>query len=138
MKSHTQTKIFSATRETVFAFLSDIRNLPKWATGFAKELKEIDGAYKVVTPQGEIFFHMESNAGTGTIDMYGGPTKEQMAYFPSRVLAMPENKSAYTFTNFQWPGIPEEVFAAQNGTLAEEFENIRKHVEERELHGEAE
>jgi len=56
----------------VFAFLSDIRNLPKWATGFAKELKDIDGEYKVVTPQGEIFFRMESDAGTGIIDMFGG------------------------------------------------------------------
>jgi len=129
MNSHTQTQIFSATKETVFAFLSEIQNLPKWATGFAKELKDTDGEYKVVTPQGEIFFCMESDAGTGVIDMYGGPTKEQMAYFPSRVLSMPENKSAYMFTNFQWPGIPEEVFAAQNGTLVEEYENIRKHVE---------
>jgi len=131
MNSHTQVQVFSATKETVFAFLSNIQNLPKWATGFAKELKEIDGEYKVVTPQGEIFFRMESNAGTGIIDMYGGPTKEQMAYFPSRVIATPENKSAYMFTNFQWPGIPDEVFAAQNGTLVEEFENIIKQVETR-------
>jgi len=129
MNSHTQTQIFSATKETVFAFLSEIQNLPKWATGFAKELKNIDGEYKVVTPQGEIFFRMESDAGTGVIDMYGGPTKKQMAYFPSRVLAMPESKSAYMFTNFKWPGIPEEMFVAQNETLVEEFENIRKHVE---------
>jgi len=129
MNSHTQTQIFLATKETVFAFLSEIQNLPKWATGFAKELKDVDGEYKVVTPQGEIFFRMESDVGTGVIDMYGGPTKEKMAYFPSRVLSMPENKSAYMFTNFQWPGIPEDVFTVQNVTLVEEFENIRKHVE---------
>ena len=131
MNSHTQSQVFSATKEKVFAFLSDIQNLPKWATGFAKELKEISGEYKVVTPQGEIFFRMESDAKTGIIDMYGGPTKEQMAYFPSRVIAMPEDKSAYIFTNFQWQGIPDEVFAAQNKTLTEEFENIRKQVETR-------
>ena len=129
MKSHTQVQVFSASKETVFSFLSDIRNLPKWATGFAKELKEIDGEYKVVTPQGEIFFRMELDSKTGIIDMYGGPTKEQMAYFPSRVLEMPGGGSAYIFTNFQWPGIPEEIFTIQNETLVEEFENIKKHVE---------
>jgi len=129
MKSHTQIQVFSATKEAVFSFLSDIRNLPKWATGFAKELKEVNGEYKVLTPQGEIFFRMELDAKTGTIDMYGGPTKEQMAYFPSRVIAMPEDKSAYIFTNFQWSGIPDEAFAVQNKTLIEEFENIRKQVE---------
>ncbi len=92
MRSHTQVQVFSASKETVFSFLSDIRNIPKWATGFAKELKEIDGEYKVITPQGEIFFRMESDSKTGTIDMYAGPTKEQMAYFPSRVITMPEDK----------------------------------------------
>jgi len=131
MRSHTQVQVFSATKETVFSFLSDIRNLPKWATGFAKELKEIDGEYKVVTPQGEIFFRMESDSKTGIIDMYGGPIKEQMAYFPSRVVTMPEDKCAYIFTNFQWPGIPDEMFTAQNKTLIEEFENIRQQVETR-------
>ncbi len=129
MKSHTQTQVFSATKETTFAFLSDIHNLIKWATGFAKELKKVDGKYKVVTPQGEIYFRIESDKETGVIDMYGGPTEEQMAYFPSRVLDIPNEMSAYTFMNFQWAGIPDEVFSAQNDTLVEEFENIKRYVE---------
>jgi len=129
MNSHSKTQIFLATKETVFSFLSDIQNLPKWATGFAKELKDIGGDFKVVTPQGEIFFRMVSDADTGIIDMFGGPEKDQMAYFPSRVLEISEHKSAYTFINFQWPGIPDETFSVQNETLVEEFENIRKHVE---------
>ena len=128
MKSYTQTQVFSATKETVYAFLSDIQNLTKWATGFAKELKEVDGKYKVVTPQGEIFFRMELNPEAGVIDMYGGPTEDQMSYFPSRVVALPDDNSAYVFTNFQWAGIPDEIFAMQNETLTEEFENIRQNV----------
>ncbi len=129
MNSYTKTQVFAANKETVFAFLSDIQNLTKWATGFAKELKEVDGEYKVVTPQGEICFQMESDEKTGVIDMYGGPTKDQMAYFPSRVIALPDGNSAYQFTNFQWPSIPDEMFATQNETLTEEFENIRQQVE---------
>ena len=129
MNSYTQTQVFSATKETVFAFLSDVRNLVKWATAFAKELKEVDGKYKVTTPQGEIYFRMESDAKTGVIDMYGGPTEDQMAHFPSRVIALPSGDSAYQFTNFQWPSVPDEMFTAQNETLIEEFENIRQQVE---------
>ena len=129
MNSYTKTQVFAANKETLFAFLSDIQNLTKWATGFAKELKVVDGEYKVVTPLGEIYFYMEADEKTGVIDMYGGPTKDQMAYFPSRVMALPDGRSVYQFTNFQWPGIPDEMFAAQNETLAEEFENIRQHVE---------
>ncbi len=129
MNNHTQTKIYSAAKETVFAFLSDIQNLPKWATGFAKEVKSVEGKYKVLTPQGEIFFRMESDEKTGIIDMYGGSTEDQMAYFPSRVITMPEGKCAYIFTSFQWPGLPDEIFISQNETLIEEFENIGKWVE---------
>jgi len=129
LNNHTQIKIYSATKGRVFSFLSNIQNLPKWATGFAKEVKSFGGKYKVLTPQGEIFFRMESDEKTGIIDMYAGPTENQMAYFPSRVIAMPEGKCAYIFTNFQWPGIPDEIFSSQNETLIEEFENIGKYVE---------
>ena len=129
MNSHTQTRVFSATKEAVFAFLSDIQNLPKWATGFAKEMKRVDGKHKVVTPQGEMFFRLDSNESTGIVDMFAGPAEDQMACFPSRVIALPGGNSAYTFTNFQWPGIPDDVFAVQNETLDEEFEVLAKQVE---------
>ena len=130
MNSHTQTKVFSATKETVFSFLSDIQNLTKWATGFAKDVKSVEGKYKVITPQGEeVFFRMETDEKSGIIDMYIGPKEGQMAYFPGRVMEISKNKSAYSFTNIQYRGISDEVFAAINKTLIEEFENIRKHVE---------
>ncbi len=125
MNSHTQTQVFSVTKETLFAFLSDIQNLPKWATGFALEVKDVDGKCKVVTPEGEIFFRMESDVKTGIIDMYCGSTEDQLAYFPSRVLALADGNSAYHLSNFQWPDVTDEMFATENKTLAEEFENIR-------------
>ncbi len=129
MNSYTKTQAFDASKEVVFSFLSDIQNLTKWATGFAKELKEVDGEHKVVTPQGEIYFRLELDEKMGVIDMYGGPTKEKMAYFPSRVIALPNGSCAYQFTNFQWAGVPDEMFSTQNETLTEEFENIRQQVE---------
>ena len=129
MKSHTQTQTFTASKETVFTFLSDIQNLPKWATGFAQAVKEVDGKFKVITPDGEIFFRMESDIQTGIIDMYCGDSEDEMAYFPSRVISLPDGNSAYHITNFQWPGITDEMFATENEILAEEFKNIRQLVE---------
>ncbi len=129
MNSHTQTQVFSATKESLFAFLSDVQNLPKWATSFALELKEADGKCKVVTPDGEIFYQMESDIDTGIIDIYCGATEDEMVYFPSRVVALPDGNSAYHLTNFQWPDVTDEMFATENKTLAEEFENIRQQLE---------
>ncbi len=129
MNSHTQTQVFSASNQTLFSFLSDIQNLPKWATAFAQEVKVVDGKHKVVTPDGEIFFQIDSDINTGIIDMRCGPEEDQLAYFPSRVISLPGGMSAYHITNFQWPGVTDDMFVAENNELAEEFENIRKHVE---------
>jgi len=129
MNSHTQTQVFSASKQTLFRFLADIQNLPKWATAFALEVKVVDGKHKVVTPEGEIFFQIDSDINTGIIDMHCGAEENQLAYFPSRVINLPDGMSAYHITNFQWPGVTDEMFVAENNELAEEFENIKLHVE---------
>jgi len=129
MKSHTQTQTFTVSKQTLFTFLSNIQNLPKWATGFAREVKEVDRKFKVVTPDGEIFFRMESDINTGIIDMYCGDSENELAYFPSRVIDLPGDNSAFHITNFQWPGITDEMFETENAILAEEFENIKQLLE---------
>jgi hypothetical protein len=61
--------------------------------------------------------------------MYGGRSEDGMAYWPSRVVALGPAKSAYIFTNFHWPGVPDEAFARQCDGLAHEFANVRRIVE---------
>ena len=56
--------------------------------------------------------------------MYAGPTKDQMAVFPTRVVALPDGRSAYTFTMFQAPDMPDELFDSQFASLKREFRNI--------------
>jgi hypothetical protein len=38
---------------------------------------------------------------TGVIAMYAGPTKDEMAIFPTRVVGLPGGASAFVFTLFQ-------------------------------------
>ena len=62
MKSSTHTLTVRASKDRTFDFLSRIENLPKWATLFCKELKPMAGGrYKVITPQGEIFFRIDGD-----------------------------------------------------------------------------
>ncbi len=82
MRSETVTTVLDADSETVFSYLANIENLPKWATEFARELKRERGDYKVVNGLGEFFFAIDADPGTGVVDMYAGPDKEQMAVFP--------------------------------------------------------
>jgi hypothetical protein len=129
MKTSTHTKALPTSKEDTFAFLSNIENLPKWATIFCQGLKtDSKGRQKVMTPGGELFFKIKANEETGTIDMYGGPTEEQMAYWPARVVERPGAGSLFIFTAMQYPGMSDQDFEGQCNGLKAEFEELSKHL----------
>ena len=126
MRSETVTTVLPAPKEEVFAYLAEIENLPRWATEFARELKVENGRHKVVNGLGEFFFAIEADEATGVIDMRAGPTESEMALFPTRVVGLPDGRSAFTFTMFQGPGSSDELFESQHASLVREFENIER------------
>src|SRR2546430_1327666 len=90
-------------------------------------LCERDGHdYKAVNGLGEFYFDIRADAATGVIDMFAGPTKDQMAVFPTRAVPLPDGHTAYSFTMFQTPAMPDELFEAQHQSLRREFANIEK------------
>ena len=124
MRSETVTTVLPVPRERVFKYMSDIRNLPEWATEFARELREEDGEYRVVNNLGEFVFEIRADERTGVIDMYAGPSRDQLAVFPTRAVALPDGRTSYSFTMFQARGMPDELFESQHASLKREFENI--------------
>jgi hypothetical protein len=124
MRSETVTTVLPVSQKRVFEYLSDIRNLPEWATEFARELREEDGEYRVVNNLGEFLFEIHADERTGVIDMYAGPSRDQLAVFPTRAVALPDGRTSYSFTMFQGPGMPDELFESQHASLKREFENI--------------
>jgi len=130
MKTSTHTLTLDAPKQRTFDFLSRIENLPKWATLFCRRLEAVAaGQYKVVTPQGEIFFRIEGDAQTGVIDMYGGPNETALAHWPTRVISLGNDQSMFIFTALQYPGISDSDFATQCRGLEQEFPHIKAYVE---------
>ena len=125
MINRTVTAVLDAPSDEVFDYLSRIENLPEWATEFAQELKYEDGQAKVVNGLGEFYFRIDADVKTGVIDMYAGPSEQELALFPTRVVALGDSKSAYSFTMFKAPGMPDELFESQYESLRREFDNIR-------------
>jgi hypothetical protein len=120
------TTVLDADPRTVFDWMADIENLPTWATEFARALRHEDGRYKVVNGLGEFFFSIKADRDTGVIDMFAGPTEDQMAVFPTRAVALPDGRCAYTFTMFQAPGMPDELFESQHASLERELVNVER------------
>jgi hypothetical protein len=125
VRSETVTTVLDAPAAEVFEYLSRIDNLPEWADEFARELRWEDGEAIVRNGLGEFVFRIAADPRTGVIDMLAGPTPDELAIFPARVLELPGGRAAFTFTMFQAPDMPDEVFEAQHASLAREFENIR-------------
>jgi len=126
MRSATVTTVLRASQQEVFEYMADIEHLPEWATEFARELRRDGADVKVVNGLGEFFFAIRADAASGVIDMFAGPTKDAMAIFPTRAVALPDGRTAYTFTMFQAPGMPDELFDAQLASLRREFVNIER------------
>jgi hypothetical protein len=131
MKTSTHTLPLDAPASRAFAFLSNIDNLPKWATMFCRQLiRDERGTHRVLTPDGEIFFKIVADEKTGVIDMFGGPSEDRMAHWPARVVERPGHGSLFIFTAMQYPGVSDEAFATQCEGLQQEFAHVREFVEQ--------
>jgi hypothetical protein len=53
---------------------------------------------------GEFFFEIRADPSSGVIDMLAGPSEDALALFPSRVVALADGGSAFTFTIHHVPG----------------------------------
>jgi hypothetical protein len=125
MRSATVTAVLEARAEDVFEYLSAIENLPEWATEFARELRWEEDEAIVRNGLGEFVFRISADPETGVIDMLAGPTPDTLSLFPTRVVALPGSRSAFSFTMFQQPGMPDELFESQHASLERELENVR-------------
>jgi hypothetical protein len=125
MINRTVTCVLEAPRDTVFAFFAEVENLPLWATDFARTLTREDGRVRVTNGLGEFLVWFDADPQTGVIDIHAGPTEQDMALFPTRVVALGPARSAYSFTMFKQAGMPDELFESQRASLEREFANIR-------------
>jgi hypothetical protein len=126
VRSETVTTVLPAPRDAVFDYIANIENLPLWATEFARELKREGDDYKVINGLGEFYLSIHADPDSGVIDMFAGPTKEAMAVFPTRAVSLPDGRTAYSFTMFQPPDMPDELFESQHQSLQREFANIAR------------
>ncbi len=129
MNTKTIAVSLNAPKDKVFSYISDIENLPKWATNFCKDLKKEGSDYKITSCDGEMYFRFDTNKDTGVVDMTAGPSKEEMASWPARVVGLHDNTSVFIVTAVQFPDVPDDIFEMQVNSTYEEFENIRQAVE---------
>lgn len=125
MRSDTQTVTLPAGHTEVYDFLSNPENLPQWAVGFCRSIRRESGRWLVDTGHGEVPMRYTTDATLGVIDFHFSPAPEVEAVARSRVVPNGAG-TEYLFSQFQTPGMPDEVFEAQRSTLADELEVLRR------------
>ncbi len=128
MRSDTKTVSVAANTDKVLNFLADPRNLPRWAVGFAKEVRNHDGRWIVSTGGGEMGIRIESDRRSGAVDFFLSPAPGVEAAAYSRVIPRGDG-SEYVFTQFQAPGMPDQAFEQSVKALTHELSVLRALLE---------
>jgi hypothetical protein len=129
MRADTKSISIQSTPDTVVKFLADPQNLPRWAVGFAKSVRNDGGRWIVTTgSDGEIGVRIDADARSGVVDFFmsQGPGGETLA--GSRVLPNGSG-SEFIFTQFQPPGMSDDVFNKNVHALTQELTVLKAVLE---------
>lgn len=116
--------VIDAPAESVFDFVTDLRNLPAWAVHFCKGIRLVPDGAIVTAPSGEMYFGTTGDRDLGVIDWWAGPTIEKAQRWPTRVVPIGD-RSLYSVTMIFGEQVPPSV----EQHMAEELANLKRLVE---------
>ena len=134
MKIRTLSVTVPASRDTVYNFLADIENLPKWATEFCERIELRHNGWWAYTSQGEMMVESEADDHTGVIDLRVGPSVDALVLFPLRVLPLTTKRTLVSFTFIQPSELPDEHYEKQYQSLLMEMQGLIGRFGGGELH----
>ena len=130
MRTDTQSVTLEADADSIFQFLADPENLPRWAVAFAHGVRREGDGWVVRTANGDVVVRVEADARLRTVDFHMAPAPGVEAVAYSRVLPN-DHGAEYVFTQLQSPSMPDAVFDGQVRALAEELRVLQSLVRAR-------
>lgn len=117
MRAYTHQVKIAADAGTVFSYVADPRNLPRWAVAFAKEVRRNGDGWIVTVADGpelsrEVMLELRTSAQLGVVDFLMQPAPGVTVPATTRVVDAGDG-AVYTFTLFQPSMMADEVFEAQ-------------------------
>ncbi len=86
--------------QVVAAYVADPRNLPQWAGGFCKSVRQVGGRWRVDTGEGEVVLAFSGPTDLGILDHTVTIDSELQVFVPMRVVPN-EVGSEVLFTLFR-------------------------------------
>jgi hypothetical protein len=128
MQSKTLTASINRGTKSVYEYVSDLSNLPRWATTFCLSIKKAGDDWIAQTPQGEARIRMTPRNDFGVLDHTVIPSPGVEIFVPVRVVKVKEG-SEIIFTLFQHPGMTNEQFEQDQKFVREDLASLKRILE---------
>jgi hypothetical protein len=112
----------------VYEFVSNPQNLPRWAKGLCKSVRQSDTDWIVETPQEPTKIRFAPKNDFGVLDHYVSPSPGVEIYVPMRVVPNGAG-SEIIFTVFRSPEMSDEQFAEDIGLVERDLETLERVLE---------
>ena len=130
LKSTSLTVSINRDPRRVYEFISNLENLPKWASRAFQSIKQVKGEWIVETPQGAAKVVLAQRNEFGILDHYVSlPSLGVEVYVPMRVVKN-GNGSEVIFTLFHASNMSEEKSAQDMKMVEQDLKNLKNIVEE--------
>jgi hypothetical protein len=131
LKSTSLTVSINRDPRTVYEFVSNLENLPKWASKAFQSIKQDKGEWIAETPQGSAKVDLAQRNDFGVLDHYVSlSTLGVEVYVPMRVVKNGINGSEVIFTLFYESHMSEEKFAQDVKMIEQDLKNLKNIMEE--------
>lgn len=114
--------------KTVYEFIFDVHNLPKWAKGLGDSVKKSNGGWVVQTPKGPAGIRFVEPNPFGIADHYVSPSPGVEIYVPVRVVPNGPG-SEVLFTLFQRPEMTDEQYAQDMQLVEQDLAALKRVLE---------
>jgi len=121
--------VVDAPAESLFDFISDLANMPRWSIHFCKDIRLIADGAIVTSPGGEVYFGITGDRDLGVLDWWCGPTMETAQRWPTRIVGLPDDRCLYNVTAIFGDTVPPNI----DQLFADELGMLRDLVEEQQL-----
>jgi predicted dienelactone hydrolase len=114
--------------DAVYAFASDPRNLPRWATGLAGSIREVQGRWTADSPMGPVTIAFVEPNRFGVLDHDVTLPSGVTVHNPLRVLPNGTG-SEVVFSLFRLPDVSDEQFAQDAAWVANDLQSLAHALE---------
>lgn len=127
-ESRTLTVSVARDADTVYQFVSNPENLPRWATAFCQSVRKVDSDWVMQTPAGEMKVRFVPANAFRVADHFVSPTPGAEIYVPLRVLPNGAG-SEMVFTLFRQANMLAADFARDIELVRSDLQSLKRGLE---------